>query len=90
MSLASIEARTGRKWKAEKAVEVAESRLRQKALVGTVATGRGGLGYFPKTLVIQARGKQRHHLFQEEVRADVEEEQETRVVGLRQQGVWTR
>lgn len=30
---AGIKVRTGRKWKAEKAVEVAESRLRQKKLV---------------------------------------------------------
>lgn len=40
MSSAKIEVETGRKWKAEKAVEVAESPLRQKALVGAAATGR--------------------------------------------------
>lgn len=56
---------TGRKWKAEKAVEVAESRLRQKALVG-LPTGRAGLDYFPKTQVSKARGKD-HLLLQEEV-----------------------
>eukprot|EP00066_Takifugu_rubripes_P027132 XP_011616398.1 PREDICTED: uncharacterized protein LOC105418502 [Takifugu rubripes] len=49
VSSAGIEVKTGRKWKVEKAVEVAESRLRQKALVGAVATGRTGLGYFPNT-----------------------------------------
>ncbi|KAI2645803.1 Regulatory protein RecX [Labeo rohita] len=90
VSSASIEVRTGRKWNAGKAVELAESRLRQKALVGTVATGRVGLGYFPKTLISQARGKERHHLLQEEVRAGVEEERVSRAVGLRQQGAWTR
>lgn len=41
VSSAGIEERTGRKWRAEKAVEVAESRPRQKALVGVMATGRG-------------------------------------------------
>ncbi|TWW66935.1 hypothetical protein D4764_20G0009670 [Takifugu flavidus] len=56
VSSAGIEVKTGRKWKAEKAVDVAESRLRQKALVGAVATGRTGLGYFPKTQVSHARG----------------------------------
>ncbi len=90
VSSAGIEVRTGRKWKAEKAVEMAESRLRQKALVGNVSTGRAGLGYFPKTLVSQARGKEIHHLLQEEVRAGVEEERVSRAMGLRQQGAWTR
>ncbi|XP_035990671.1 uncharacterized protein LOC118562404 [Fundulus heteroclitus] len=90
VSAAGIEVRTGRKWKAREALELAESRLRQKALVGTVATGRAGLGYFPKTLISQSRRKERHHLIQEEVRAGVEEERVSRAVGLRQQGAWTR
>ncbi|TWW53841.1 hypothetical protein D4764_0194930 [Takifugu flavidus] len=90
VSSAGIEVKTGRKWKAEKAVDVAESRLRQKALVGPVAIGRTGLGYFPKTQVSHARGKERNHLLQEEVRAGVEEERVGRAVGLRQQGAWTR
>lgn len=55
-----------------------------------MATGRAGLGYFPKTQVSQARGKERHQLLQEEVRAGVEEERVSRAVGLRQQGAWTR
>ncbi|MCI4390737.1 hypothetical protein PGIGA_G00126150 [Pangasianodon gigas] len=90
VSSAGIEVRTGRKWKAEKAVEVAESRLRQKALVGTLATGRAGLAYVPKIQVSKARGKERHQLLQEEVRAGLEEERVGRAVGLRQQGAWTR
>ncbi len=89
VSSAGIEVRTGRKWKAEKAVEMAESHLIQKALVGNVSTGRAGLGYFPKTLVSQARGKEIHHLLQEEVRAGVEEERVSRAMGLWQQGAWT-
>ena len=36
VSQAGIPVRTGRKWKAAEAVEVAESRLRHSALVGTV------------------------------------------------------
>lgn len=43
VSAAGIEVRTGRKWRAEREVEVAESCLRQKELVGTLATGRAGL-----------------------------------------------
>lgn len=46
VSSASIEMRTGRKWKAGRAVVLAESLLRKKALVG-----RAHLGYFPKPLV---------------------------------------
>lgn len=89
VSSAGIEVRTGRKWKAEKAVEV-ESCLRQKTLVGILATGRADLGYFPKTQVSKARGKERHQLLQEKVLAGVEEEQVSRAVGLQQQGAWTR
>ena len=44
-----IEIRTGRKWSAKNEVGNAEERLRQKALVGTVAIGRAGLDYFPST-----------------------------------------
>ncbi|KAK1788714.1 hypothetical protein P4O66_002535 [Electrophorus voltai] len=90
VSPAGIEVRTGRKWQAEKEVEVAESRVRQKALVGSLAMGRVGLGYFPKTQVSKTQGKERHHLLQEEIRAGVEEERVSRVVGLWQQGAWTR
>lgn len=44
MSAAGIEVRTERKWRGEREVEVAESYLRQKELVGTLATGTAGLG----------------------------------------------
>ncbi|KAK1806565.1 hypothetical protein P4O66_005073, partial [Electrophorus voltai] len=90
VSSAGIEVRTGRKWQAEKQVEVAESHVRQKVLVGSLATGRAGLGYFPKTQVSKAQGKERHYLLQEEIQAGVEEEQVSRAVGFRQQGAWTR
>lgn len=59
--------RTGRAWKAEKAIEVAESHLRKKAPMGVLAIGRAGLGYIPKTQVSKAQIKERHQLLQEEV-----------------------
>lgn len=90
VSAAGIGVKTGRKYKAWEAVKLAESHLKQKALVGTVATGRRGLGYFPKILISQTHGKERHHLIQEEVRAGVEEERVIMAVGLQQQGAWTR
>lgn len=41
---ARVEVMTVRKWLASKAVTEAESRLRHKVIVGTVAEGRQGLG----------------------------------------------
>lgn len=43
-SLAGIEVRTGRKWRAQEAVDQAEVRLHHRMLVGAVALGRAGLG----------------------------------------------
>lgn len=65
--------RTGRKWSADKALEVAESQLMQKALVGNVATEHAGLGYFSATKTNNVQGKEWQHLVQEEVRTGVEE-----------------
>ena len=90
VAAAGIQVRTGRKWRADKALEVAESRLRQKALVGLIATGRAGIGYLPATRVDKAKGKERQHLVQEEVRAGVEEVRASRMVGMGQQGAWTK
>lgn len=39
--------RTGRKWRAQESLEVAESRLRHRALVGMVVTGVLGWEPFP-------------------------------------------
>lgn len=58
--------------------------------MANVARGRAGLGYFPRTEIRKAMGKERRHLLQEEVRPVVEEERASRVVGLKQQGAWPR
>lgn len=76
--------RIGRKRKAVKAVEVAET------LVRVIAAGTAGLGYFSNVQVSRAEGKKIQHLLQEEVQAGVEEEQVNRDTCLRQQGAWTR
>ena len=39
---------TGRKWKVKIAVENAESALKMKGIIGIVATGRAGLGLYPR------------------------------------------
>ncbi len=67
VSAAGIEVRMGRKWRDDKALQVAESRLRWRELVGNVARGWAGLGYFPRTQIRKAIGKERHQLLQEEV-----------------------
>ena len=90
VSQAGIEVRTGRKWRAAEAVNAAESRLRHRVLVGTVAQGRAGLGSGTTPRYDKARGKDRRALLQGEVRAAVEEERASRMVGMRQQGAWTR
>lgn len=87
---AGLQVQTGRKWSAGKALDVAESRLRQKALVGSIATGRAGIVYFLTNRVDQAKGKEHQHLVQEEEQAGVEEGRVSRMVGMGQQGAWTK
>lgn len=90
VAAAGIKVRTGRKWKAQEGLEVAESRLRHRALVGTVAMGRAGLGAIPQPCYRKARGKDKRQLVLKEVRAGMEEERTGRMVGMQQQGAWTR
>lgn len=90
VSQAGIEVRTGRKWRAQEAVEQAESRLRHSVLVGPVSSGRAGLGSVATTRYDKALGKDRRRLVQEEVRTGVEELRASQMVGMRQQGAWTR
>ncbi|XP_061772124.1 uncharacterized protein LOC133562186 [Nerophis ophidion] len=87
---AGIEVRTGRKWRAVEAVDVAEARLRQKVLVGTVAQGRSGLGSRRTPRYDKAQGKEKRSLILEEVRAGVEERRACQMAGMRQQGAWPR
>nr|AAN12398.1 polyprotein [Tetraodon nigroviridis] len=90
VALAGIEVRTGRRWRAQEAVDQAESRLHHKELVGAVATGRAGLGTTPTTHLSRLKGKERRDQVQLEVRASIEEQRASQWVGLRQQGAWTR
>ncbi len=82
--------KTGRKWRAAKAVQQAETRLKHKSILGTVAQGRAGLGSLRATQYESASRKERQRLVQEEVRASVEEEQTSRAVAMRQQGAWMK
>lgn len=71
VAAAGIEVHSGRKWSAARELQVVEGRLRQRALVGVMAAGQSGLGFFPSCQVGRARGKKCQHLLQEEVRAGI-------------------
>lgn len=87
---AGILVKTGRKWQAHEAVSRAETRLRHKVLVGTVAMGRAGLRSSPKPRYDKARGKEKRQLVQDEIRAEVEEERFSKMACMSKQGAWTR
>lgn len=74
MAQAGIDVRTGRRWKAQEAVDQAEARLSHKELVGAVATGRTGLGTIPTSHLDRLKGKERRDRAQLEVWAGVEEQ----------------
>ncbi|XP_050957201.1 uncharacterized protein LOC127158092 [Labeo rohita] len=87
---AGILVKTGRKWKAQEAVNRAEARLQHSVLVGNSAVGRAGLGSFPKPRYDKARGREKRQMVQDEVRAEVEEDRRIKMVAMYQQGAWTR
>ena len=74
----------------ERELLIAEERLKHKAIVGTVAKGRSGLGYHPSTKIPKAGSKEHQHLLQGEVRAGMEESRMSTMVALGQQGAWTK
>lgn len=90
VSSAGIRVKTGRKWKAQEAVDQAEARLRHRELVGSISAGQADLGSTPRPHYNKARGKEHRQLVQDEIRAGVEETHISRIVGMRQQGAWTR
>ena len=90
VAAAGIQIRSGWKWSARRELQVAVERLRHKDILGSIAKGRAGLGFFPSTHTISAKGKERRHLILEEVREGVEEGRYGKMVGLSQQGAWTR
>lgn len=73
--------RTGRKWRAEEAVQETRTRLHCKGPVGMVTRAKAGLGSFPKPQK-NTRWKERQHLLQEEVRESVGELRSCKLVGM--------
>ncbi|KAK7919076.1 hypothetical protein WMY93_010360 [Mugilogobius chulae] len=89
VSNAGIEVKTGRKWRAEEAVQQAESRLHFSKLVGAVTRGRAGLGSIPAPKIPSKRKEKRCQV-QSEVRAVLEERRTCKAVGMSKQGAWAR
>ena len=87
---AGTQTRSGRKWSAEGELRAVEERLRHKALLGTVAIGKAGLGFFPRPMISKTKGKEKRKLVQEEVRTGAEEAHYRKMVSLSQQGAWTK
>ena len=67
-----------------------EERFQQKVMVGTVARETRDLGYYPSPSIDNTREKERRALLQKEVRESIEETRLAKMVGLSQQGAWTR
>ena len=90
VAAAGIQIRSGRKWSAKRELQVAEESLRHKAILGSIAKCRAGLGFSPATHTNSAKSKERRQLIQEEVREGVEVVRYCEMVDLSQQGAWTR
>lgn len=67
VSKTGIEVWTGRNWRAQEAVNQAESRLQHSSLVGSVEVVRVGLRSIPRACCDKARGKDSCHLVQQKV-----------------------
>lgn len=56
---AGIVVQTGRKWRAQEGLDIAELQPRHRALVGTVTIGQAGLGAVPQPRFDKDQGKDR-------------------------------
>ena len=88
VSGAGIKLRSGRKWQVEEAVNLAEERLRQSDIIGTVTHGRLGLGCITRSRFSSASKQRKRELVQDEVRQGEEEARLTKAVAQKKQGSW--
>ncbi|XP_069114421.1 uncharacterized protein [Argopecten irradians] len=86
---ARVVTRTGRKWDAKQALKEAEARLRHGDIVGSVASGRLGLGTITRPRWGSANQRTRRDMAQAEIRSMDEEARQVKAVSMRQQGSWT-
>ena len=78
------------KWKAKIAVENAESALKMKEIIGTVANGKAGLGLHPQCRWSKESMANRRKMVSEEIHHLEEVKRFATAVGQRKQGAWTK
>ena len=81
---------TARKWNAEYAVETAESSLKMKEVIGSVATGKAGCGLHPQRWWSKETTKNKRRMVLEEIDHFEESKRLTIAVAQPKQGAWTR
>ena len=81
---------TGRKWNAKYAVEMAESSLKMKEVIGSVATGRAGFGLHPQKWWLKETTKYKRRMISEEIHDFEESKRHAIAVAQPKQGAWTR
>ena len=80
----------GRKWKAKIVVKNAESALRMKEIIGTVANGKAGLGLHPQCWWSKESTLNRRKMVSEEIHHLEEVRCFPTAIGQRKQGAWTK
>ena len=81
---------TGQKWKVKIAVENAESALKMKEIIGTVANGKAGLGLHTQCWWSKESTANRRKMVSEEIHYLEEVRRFAIAVGQRKQGEWTK
>ena len=81
---------TGRKWKAKIAVKNAESALRMKEIIGTVANGKAGLDLHPQLWWSKESTANRRKMVSEEIHYLEKVWRFATAVGQRKQSAWTK
>ena len=81
---------TGRKWNAKHVVETAESSLKMKEVIGSVATGRDGFGLHPQKWWSKETTKNKWRMISEEIHDFEESKRLAIAVAQPKQGAWTR
>ena len=81
---------TGRKWNAKHAVETAESSLKMKEVIGSVATGRAGFGLHLQRWWSKKTTKNKRRMVSEEIHHFEESKRLAIAVAQPKQGAWTR
>ena len=81
---------SGRKWNAKYAVETAEFSLKMKEVIGSVATGKAGLGLHPQQWWSKEIIKNKRRIVSEEIHHFEESKHLAIAVAQPKQGAWAR